>query len=221
MRKADQTILVSDYEFDVISACDPTIKKMVIPIPRETQKRSHGLEGRSNILFLGGFNHPPNIDGIQFFVNEAWPLIKSQLPEIKFLIGGSNMPEQIKALASNDIEILGYVSNLEEVYSQCLMSIAPLRYGAGVKGKVVISLGYGVPCVATSIATEGMGLENGIHIMVADTPDEFASAVVRLYNSPDLWEKLSENGMAKVQEKFSFSSVQSKLQLMLKEIGLV
>ena len=220
MRKSDQTILVSEHEFEVVQTCDPKIKKTVIPIPRESQQRSRGFEGRKDILFVAGYKHPPNLDGILYFIHEIWPLIKTQLPDCKVIIGGSNMPDSVKDLAAEDIIILGFIPELEKIYSRCRLSIAPLRYGAGVKGKVVTSLGYGVPCVATSIATEGMGLVNDIDILVADSPDDFAKAVIRLYNSPDLWEKLSTNGFEIVHEKFSFSTVQDKLQSLLKEIGL-
>jgi GT2 family glycosyltransferase len=222
MRKADQTILVSEFEYKVVRDCAPEVKATVIPLPREIPGRSAGFEGRSDVLFLGGYNHPPNIDAVYFFVNKIWPLIKKQVPACRFLIAGSHMPEKVRKLGrKDDIVILGHVSDLDGLYSRCKLSVAPLRYGAGVKGKVVTSLGYGVPCVATSMAAEGMELKDGIHALVADTPEEFAEAVVRVYNSTELWEKLSQNGLAFVQERFSVDRVQSKFRKMLKDMGLV
>ena len=222
MRKADQTILVSEFEYKVVRDCAPEVKATVIPLPREIPGRSTGFEGRSDVLFLGGYNHLPNVDAVFFFVNKIWPLIKKQVPACRFLIAGSNMPKKVRKLGrKGDIVILGHVSDLDGLYSRCKLSVAPLRYGAGVKGKVVTSLGFGVPCVATSMAAEGMELKDGIHVLVADTPEEFAEAVVRVYNSTELWEKLSQNGLAFVQERFSVDRVQSKFCKMLKDMRLV
>jgi GT2 family glycosyltransferase len=220
MQKADQTILVSEYEYKVIQDSSPDVKKTVIPIPREIPGRSNGFEGRKDILFLGGYNHLPNVDAVLFFVDKIWPLVKNHIPYCKFLIAGSNMPENIKNLHKDNIVVLGHVSDLNEVFSNCKISVAPLRYGSGVKGKVVTSLGFGVPCVATPIATEGMGLIDGTHILVADSPEEFSNAVVRVYTSPQLWEELSENGLALVEERYSFDHVQSRLQRLLSDLGL-
>lgn len=128
------------------------------------------------------------------------------------------MPEKIRSLGRDDIVILGHVPDLNNLFSRCKLSIAPLRYGAGVKGKIVTSLSYGVPCVATSIAVEGMGLEKGNNILVGDTPEEFSDAVVNLYTSPKLWMDLSESGLDLIHRKYSIDQFRINLKQLIEEL---
>ncbi len=108
-----------------------------------------------------------------------------------------------------------------EIFDHCRLSVAPLRFGAGVKGKVVTSLSYGVPCIATGIANEGMGLVHGSDILLADTPLEFANAVIKAYTSPGLWYKLSRNGLDIVSEKYSLASVKLAFGEVLGSLGVL
>jgi glycosyltransferase involved in cell wall biosynthesis len=121
------------------------------------------------------------------------------------------MPESIARLASDSIEARGYVEALGPFYDACRLSVAPLRYGAGIKGKIVSSLSYGVPVVASSIAAEGMGLKHGEHILVADTPEAFADETLRLYTDDELWRRLSDNGARAFTERFSLEAGAPKL----------
>ena len=101
--------------------------------------------------------------------------------------------------------------NLEQLFAACRLSVAPLRYGAGLKGKVVTSFSYGVPVVATSIAAEGAGLSDGENILIADTPDAIAGQIMRLYDDADLWQRLSENGYKAFQSNFSQAAGAKKI----------
>ena len=212
MRKADQTIVVSEYELGLLKKIDPTIKATVIGLPREIPGRSHGYEGRKDIVFIGGFLHKPNVDAVQYFTKEIWPLVQKELPQCKFLVVGSNVPPEIQELASASIKIVGFVPNLNSVFSTCRLTVAPLRFGAGIKGKVITSLSYGVPCVATSVATEGMGMTNRETVMVSDDPKEFAGLVAEVYKNNNLWEELSNNGLCFVYDKFSISNFETRLK---------
>jgi O-antigen biosynthesis protein len=218
MRKADQTILVSDYEAELIHKLAPDVKTAVIPLPREIPGRSQGFEGRKDILFIGGYSHPPNLDAVYYFVQNIWPIIHKELPDCKFLIAGSNMPEAIKILASDEIIPLGFLASLDDLFNTIKLCVAPLRFGAGVKGKVITSLSYGVPCVCTPIAAEGIGLLGRLDSMIAETPEEFAEEVITIYNSISLWESLSQNGLELVKGKFSFDQVQIQFYRMLQNM---
>ena len=220
MRKADQTILVSEYEKNVIKIIDQDVKTTVIPIPSEIPGRTYGFGQRKDILFLSGFQHDPNVDAVLYFVKNIWHLISSRLPGVNFLIAGSNMPDEISGIQGENIKILGYIPNLDDVYSTCKLSVAPLRYGAGVKGKVVTSLGFGVPCVCTGIAAEGMNLAHQETILIADTPEDFAESIFQIYTNQALWEKLSDNGLVFVSERFSTRIVKEKLRNLLIETGI-
>jgi glycosyltransferase involved in cell wall biosynthesis len=99
--------------------------------------------------------------------------------------------------------------------------VAPLRYGAGLKGKIATSLGYGVPCVATQIAVEGMGIEGGaLSAFIADTADAFAEAIDRCYRDSDLWEQASEAGLRLCRDRFAVEANVPRVKALLTDIGL-
>ena len=220
IQKADHTIVVSKVEYEILHDLLPDAQITVIPIPRKVHGVSQGYEKRRDIVFIGGYNHSPNVDAVEYFVKEIWPLISERLPGVHFLVTGSNMPASFSRFASENIIIRGYVDDLSALFDRCRLSVAPLRFGSGVKGKIITSLSYGVPCVATPIATEGMGLITGHHILQADSPKEFTDAVVEAYTNPKLWENLSVNGMEAVKENYSIEVVKEKLAAMLNSLGI-
>ncbi len=212
MSKADCTIVISAAEMQMLREELPSACLYHIPLIMEIQGRKPVLfEERRDILFLGGYQHPPNVDAVHYFVASIWPLIRQRLPDLRFYIIGSKPTKSIRDLASDDIIVIGQVDDLSLYFNQCRLSIAPLRFGAGIKGKIGRSLGYGVPCVATSLAVEGMNLENGEEVIVADGEAEFADAVVRLYRNKALWESLSTKGIAFFEANYSPRSVQGRV----------
>ena len=128
---------------------------------------------------------------------------------------GSKAPEPIKALAGNGVVFHGFVPRLEPFLDGCRLAVAPLRYGAGVKGKVNLSMSRGQPVVATPAAVEGLFARDGEDVLVASEPQDFADAVVRLYNDPELWETLSANGLRNVEEYFSLDTARRNLKAIL------
>ncbi|MEN6570291.1 MAG: glycoside hydrolase family 99-like domain-containing protein [Anaerolineaceae bacterium] len=221
MKKSDATIVVSEHELKTLASLGISSRVRHIPLPREVPGRSTGFEDRKNIVFLGGYLHLPNVDAVKNFVQEIWPLVTPRLPDAEFWMAGSNLPDELKALAGEKIKAVGFVPDLDELFSQVKISIAPLRYGAGVKGKVISSLSYGVPCVATSIATEGMGLVDGENVLLGETPQDFADAVVRMYTDAQLWEKCSVNGLAFIQEHYSLQTFEKNLSALLAELEVL
>src|SRR5262249_34712889 len=146
----------------------PDAKCYCIPIVRFIPGRLAPLSGRSGVLFVGGFGHQPNIDAVNFLCNEIWPRIRAKIPSEILYIVGAKPPAAIQAYHSpeNGIHVLGFVQDIQKLYKTIRVNVAPLRYGAGLKGKVVVSMGVGLPTVATSIAVEGAGLENGFGVLV-------------------------------------------------------
>src|SRR5881227_296271 len=138
---------------------------------------------RRDWLFIGGFQHRPNIDAVLFFVQEIYPLVRERLPDAKFYIIGDKAPPEIVALASDHVIVTGLQRDVRPFFESVKLSVAPLRWGAGVKGKINQSMGFGVPVVATSLAVEGMELADHEDILVADEPEEFARVLIELYES--------------------------------------
>ena len=204
--RSDAAIVVSAHEFDLLRELVPAAAIHRIPILRETPNRSLKFGLRSDIVFLGGYDHRPNVDGVKWFVREVWPILQSKGFPHRFIIAGSRVPADIAALASDNIEVRGYVEDLALLFSTCRISVAPLRYGAGIKGKIVSSLSYCVPVVATSIAAEGMTLRHGENILIADAPDVIAAEIMRLYSDDGLWQSIASSGYLAFQNNFSLES---------------
>jgi glycosyltransferase involved in cell wall biosynthesis len=178
--------------------------------------RGHtGPGARRDILFIGGYEHPPNVDAVKWFVAEVWPKLQAKGFSDRFIISGSKIPDEIAALATDRIEVRGYVEDLASLFAACRLSVAPLRFGGGIKGKIVTSLSHGVPVVATSIATEGMGLRHNEDVVVADEPEAMAGQIMRLYADVELWQRLSANGYRAFREKFSLAAGTGKVLAVL------
>jgi len=167
---------------------------------------------RRDIIFVGNFNHNPNEDAVLYFVREIFPLVKKQLPEIKFYIVGNNPSDKIKSLSRDDIIVTGWVADVKEYLDKCRIEVVPLRFGAGNKGKVGEALSSGLPIVTTSIGAEGMGIENEIHAFVSDDAKQFADYVIKLYNSENLWNKFSEFGKKLVEQQYSGTLMRKRLE---------
>ncbi|MGE0682348.1 MAG: glycosyltransferase, partial [Candidatus Binatia bacterium] len=123
---------------------------------------------RTDLMFIGGFNHPPNLDGVLWFLSEVFPTVQQLLPEVRLHIYGSAIPASLIELASDRVVIGGHVADLAVAFDRHRVSIAPLRFGAGFKGKLAASLAHGVPSVVTPIGAEGTGLNDGEHVLVAE-----------------------------------------------------
>ena len=216
--QSDLTIVISPIEEKLIKAIIPSAKLAVIPIIREVPGCNKGFTDRRDIGFIGGFKHPPNEDAVRFFLSKIFPLVVKQIPECRFVIAGSHIPDSIAALASDNIIIKGYIPDLKEFFEDIRISVAPLRIGAGMKGKIVSSISHGVPIVATSIATEGMGVTQDKEVLIADSPEQFAQAIVDLYTLQQKWTDLSCNGLSFAKTNFSIESVGSRIKEMLNRV---
>jgi GT2 family glycosyltransferase len=216
--QSDLTIVVSPIEENLVRTIMPSAKLAIIPIIREIPGCENGFRNRQDIGFIGGFNHPPNVDAIHFFVSDIWPLVVSQLPTCRFIIAGSKIPDDIIDLASENVIVKGFVADLGDLFKNIRLSVAPLRFGAGMKGKVVSSLSYGVPVVATSLATEGMGVTSEREAIITDRPEQFAQAIVDVYTSQEKWSHLSNNGLRFSQDHFSIEAVSVKINEVFNEL---
>jgi glycosyltransferase involved in cell wall biosynthesis/SAM-dependent methyltransferase len=220
LRKCDEIIVMSSVELEILKGELPSVDVRLIPLMFvETAYDCPPYEEREDFLFIGGFPHTPNVDAVVYFCNEILPLVRISLPDIKFHIIGNSPPPQVLALANlPGVIIHGYMRDISPMFRACKLSVAPLRYGAGIKGKIGTSLAYGVPVVATSIAVEGMEIEAGQHVLVADTPQQFADAIVHLYKTKDAWTRLSENGRDRMLQTYSPAAGYRRISMLMKDI---
>lgn len=161
-----------------------------------------------DILFIGSA-HRPNWDGIKWFINEVLPLVKHKIPNIKLNIVGSCLKDEIYELESENIKVLGFLKEdeLEELYGQTKLSIAPLRFGAGIKGKVIDAFYHQVPVISTSVGAEGIPKADKI-LSIADTPEEFAKKIIQLYTNEKLWNVCRPLFKEYIADNFSYNSAE-------------
>ncbi len=205
MGQCDHVVVVSPAEVPHLRAQagfdTPVSVFPVLYAPVANQVAAYGQ--RRDIFFLGGFLHRPNVSAVEWFAREVWPAVHQALPGAAFNIIGADVPESVLALARiPGVKVVGFVPDLGPALSGLRVGVAPLLYGAGIKGKVATTLGAGIPCVCTEVAAEGMGIENGVHALVESDAGRFAAAVVALYNDEALWSRLSANGQDLVRERF-------------------
>jgi glycosyltransferase involved in cell wall biosynthesis len=199
---ADIVFAITDKEKTLILSDVPNARVEVIPNIHACVEKVQPVAGRKNLLFVGHYAHTPNEDAVSYFVQEVFPLIRKQIPDVQFYMVGSYMPETVKSLGSRDVIAAGYVPDLSSYLNDCRVFVAPLRYGAGMKGKIGQSMSFGLPVVTTSIGAEGMNLMHGENALIADSPAEFASAVVRLYTDDALWERMSTKSLTAYKSQF-------------------
>ena len=211
IKAADATLVVSTVEKAVLEQDAPGEKVHILSNIHQVPGRDKEFAERKDIYFVGGYQHPPNVDAACWFVNEIWPLIHRQLPSMRFHLIGSKAPERVRALSGDGVVFHGFVESLQPFLSDCRLAVAPLRYGAGVKGKVNMSMAHGQPVVATPAAVEGMFAEHERELLVAEDAESFAREVVRLYQDGDLWNRLSKASVENVETHFSLAAARASL----------
>jgi glycosyltransferase involved in cell wall biosynthesis len=221
MEEVDAILSYNDTEHSVISShtfeagkifkCPWVLSEKPIRVP---------FGERKGIAFLGGFNHLPNREAVIYFVNEVMPLIRQKSPGIVFNVYGSSITEEIEALAADDVHIKGFVDSLDSVFDECRVFVAPLLSGAGIKGKVLESISYQVPCVLSPIAAESTGLIHDLNSKIADTPMQWADSIISLYNDENEWTRLSRKSSELVTERYSIEHGLEAMSLMLSHLEL-
>ncbi|MDJ0390567.1 glycosyltransferase [Roseomonas sp. E05] len=222
MAEADATIVLSDEEGRLLSELLPGSAVHVIPFARGLSSDGPGFEERRGVLFVGGFLHAPNIDAAEWLVGAIWPKVRRVLPGARLEIVGSNAPPKVRQLddPGAGVAMRGFVQDLHPLLSRARLTVAPLRFGAGIKGKVAMSLAAGVPCVATPIASEGMGLADGQNILLGRDADEIAAAIVRAHEDAALWARLSSGGRAVMRDRYSLERVGGLFIALVRSLGI-
>ena len=219
--RADATLVVSEFERELLAEIAPGAPVIVVSNIHSLHPPGRPFEQRDGLVFVGGFQHPPNLDAAEWLIDEILPLIRRELPEVILHLIGSKMPDRLKNRRAPGLRVHGFVPDLEPFMNGCRISLAPLRYGAGVKGKVNQAMSHGLPVVATSCAAEGMYTEHEHDILVADDGVAFAAEVCRLYRDANLWKRLAENGRTNVERHFSLDAARRSLEALLVDWRLV
>jgi GT2 family glycosyltransferase len=190
----------------------------VVPTIHELHDRGKPFDERTDLLFIGSLAHRPNEDAVLFFMRQVYPQLQRLLPDVSLDIIGDNSSPAIAAYNSSDVRIRGYVPDIEPYLRDARVFIAPLRFGAGIKGKVGEAMAHGIPVVTTSIGAEGFGLTHEFDVMLADDPASFATAVNRLYTERELWERVAHNGCLRIEKHFTPEVIAETISRSIREL---
>ena len=205
----DRQVLQERMQRSVEDARFTTIPICVDPEEKPLLERTQHLRA---ITHLGTMFWPPNVEGVLWFAQEVFPQVLAQVPEAQFVIVGKNPPQQVRDLSfqTRNIHVTGYVPHPVPYLAETAVFIVPLHAAGGMRVKILDAWCWGVPIISTSIGAEGIAVRDGENILIADTPNTFAQAVVRVLQEPMLGERLRENGRRWVQERYNWRRVYAR-----------
>ncbi len=214
---ADVSWVVSIAERNYLQKLAPGTCIEVIPNLHAMPEDVTPFAGRRGFIFVGGGRHPPNLDAADWLLRDIFPMIRSRLGDVQLHMVGPGLAEalRIDPHAYPGVIFHGHVPSLVSLLSSCRVSLAPLRFGAGVKGKVSEALAHGLPVVTTPSGAEGMHLRPGLDALICTDATMIAEAAVRVHEDPELWHRLSDNGRQIVLRHFSLQSTREKLSTLL------
>ncbi|MDN3587419.1 glycosyltransferase [Pedobacter aquatilis] len=217
-KEADATLVVTDTELKLLEqeginniTVIPNVHALSIP---ETEIK---FENRKGIVFIGGYKHEPNVDAVIWLINEIMPLVWNKLGKIPVYLLGSFPPDEVKNLAGDNVFVPGFLEDVSEYFLNSRIFVAPLRYGAGMKGKIGQSLEFGLPIVSTEIGTEGMNLTHEKNVMLANERKDFADKIIQLYQDANLWHRVKENAYQSIFD-YTPAEVSKKLTELFKKL---
>ena len=221
INSCDVTIVMSAAELEILKKDAPAADVRLIPLMfLEITNDVPPHAARRDILFIGSFPHLPNVDAVLYFAKEIFPHVRAQLPDVWWHIVGNEPQAEVIALSETPgIVVHGYVHDIAPLFRQVRLSVAPLRVGAGIKGKLGTSLSFGVPAVATTVAVEGMSLEDGRHVAIADDPRAFADALVKIYKDEALWTEMSYAGRKAMLDRHSVPAGHRRIGALMDELS--
>jgi GT2 family glycosyltransferase/glycosyltransferase involved in cell wall biosynthesis len=208
-----RTWVVSPRERDLLAELAPDARVELVSNVHEVHEGTPGLAGRADAVFVGSFAHAPNVDAAEWLLREIWPHAHAARPELRLHLVGAEAPPSLRALAAAPgVDLHGHVADLDALLDRCRVSVAPLRYGAGVKGKVNQALARGLPVVATECAAEGMQLVDGEDFWLAESAVDVAEGILRLCYDDELWLRLRRGGFENTRRHFSPETVRTTLR---------
>jgi glycosyltransferase involved in cell wall biosynthesis len=210
--RCDLTFMVSEFEMDLLQTKFKIAKELLfyLPLFSEQLEDNPSFENRTDFVFIGNFLHEPNLDCVRYLANTIWPSLHSKLPEAKLLVYGAYANDKVMQLNNPKInfQVLGRADDAAEVIKNARVMLAPLRFGAGIKGKLLESMQCGTPSVTSSIGAEAMASDLEWNGFVKDDPKEFVASAIALYSDAVLWKKSQENGYLIIENRYQKASFQ-------------
>jgi O-antigen biosynthesis protein len=212
MMNVDCVIVHSAVEARMLHEADASLAVEVVPWTVRPRPTPLPFEGRAGLAFVGGFGHPPNVDAVRYLVDDIQPVLRRMLPGAVTYLVGSKMPDEMTNMRVPGVVPVGFVPVLGDVLNKLRLTVVPLRYGAGIKGKVLESFAHGLPCVMTEVAAEGLELPEALAWLVAASPEAFAEKIGRVHEDEALNRGLAAAGLAYIERRYSAGAVKAALR---------
>jgi GT2 family glycosyltransferase/glycosyltransferase involved in cell wall biosynthesis len=219
-RRADLVRVIAEEDRRGLLSRAPELNIEVLPMIADILPLGPGFTERSDLLFVGNFDNLANRDGVEWMLAEVWPRVRRQLPETVLTLAGNNLPPDL-GFGHDGIHRVGHVPDLEPLFAQHRVFVSPVRFGTGIKTKNLAALTHGLPLVTSAGGAEGLNLVNGTHALIADTPEDFAEAIVRAYTDECLWQKLSREGQRLIADEFGPKRLQEAVRKLIQQARAV
>lgn len=225
--RCDLTLIISKYEMKLLKKTFKIDTSLLLYLPfllnkmnMETLRSYPSFQNRNHFISIGNFKHEPNWNSVQYLKTDIWPLIRKKLPEAKMHIYGAYATEKIQQLHNKKEGFLikGWAENLKDVFTNTRVCLAPLRFGAGLKGKLIDAMQFGTPSVTTNIGAEAMHHKLPWNGFIEDDPIKFAFKAIELYSNEKLWESAQQNGVEIINACYSKEKYEKKLLNKIKNI---
>ncbi len=219
-KKQDALFVTSDRDISIFDEEVPEVPKYLVPngvdasyfLPSKTTPKPYSM------IFVGMMKYVPNYDGMIYFLDEIFPRIQEQFPEATITIIGKNPPTSITRRAGKNVIVTGFVEDTRPYIENASVYVVPLRMGGGTRLKIIEALSMKKPLVTTSIGCEGIDIENKESALIADDPQEFADAVMKLFSNKELCKKLTDSGYKIVIDKYRWKSIGNHIDLAYEEL---
>ena len=236
MREFDAHIVVSEKDAERLRSLNPEASVFVIENGVDTAYYSDEQVGqahaawpaqhvrnaspkRNRIVFVGSMDYHANVDGVTSFAREVWPRVRDRQPELVFTIVGRDPSTQVRELTKiPGVEVTGTVDDVRPYYREALASVVPLNVGGGSRLKILEAMAAGVPVVSTSLGAEGLKVQDGENILIADTGEQLVESISSVVENADLQKQLSERGRALVSERYDWSALGASLFRIYEEL---
>jgi len=212
--RCDLSLIISEFEMKLLTDTFAVSKEILYYLPFMVTKLPDSsnfpeFEQRTNFMTIGNLLHGPNVDSVLYLKKEIWPLIKKQLPQAQLYIYGNYAPQHILELHNQKqgFYIMGWADSVAHVMQKARVCLAPLRFGAGLKGKLLDAMLYGTPGVTTSIGAEGMYGDLPMPGVIADTPERFAERSVAIYSNKIKWQQNAQRGVEIIKERYNGKAI--------------
>ena len=210
-RRADVILTISEDDRNAFLRAAPELVTGRMPMIASVGPAGGTFSEHSDFLFLANFDNPANRDASDWTLAEIWPRIRTQLPAAELALVGNNLPPEL-GIGEKGVLRIGYVADLGPMFAKCRVALSPVRFGTGIKTKNLSALAHAVPLVTTTVGADGIALRHNETALIADTPQEFADAAVRVYGDEALWSRLARQGREHILEDFSEKRMQEAVR---------